>query len=221
MWVAKFKLKHKGDIFTARTKKFNINFYAYPLTHYGKNNKFFFVVNGFLDGEDSAKKKFLLDLKKDKRIIKVDEKNDYVTALINYPNTQLVQADMETFYDPSIIHTSPVLNSKEGFEHWSVASFEKENLNKLITSAQTLHNGKLLSMENKKSDELFIVSIKPHISKMQTKIILAAFEHGYYEYPRRIEIAKLAKILKISYSTCQEHLRKAEIALLPSMIKKL
>lgn len=221
MWVCKFKLKHKNDIFTERTKKFNLNLYAYPLTHYEKDNNLFFVVNGFLDGEENSKKRFLSDIKKDKRIIKLDEKDDYITVLINYPNTELIQSDMKTFYDPSIIHTSPVLNSKDGYEHWSVASFEKENLHRLISSAQKLHNGKLLSIENKKSDELFIVSIKPHISKMQTKVILAAFREGYYEYPRKIEIQSLAKILRISYSTCQEHLRRAEISLLPSMIKKL
>ena len=90
-----------------------------------------------------------------------------------------------------------------------------------IQSAQKLHKGKLISIENKKSEGLFIIGIQPHISAMQKKVMKLAFKENYYTYPRQIEIIRIAKQLKISYSTCQEHLRRAEIALLPSMIKKL
>lgn len=219
MWIAKFKLRHEGDLFTERTKKFNIEFYAYPLTHYSKNKKKYFLVNGFIEGEN--KNKFIEDLKKDVRIKKLEEKNNYVTLLIHYAEKEIKEADMETYYNPSIIHVEPVLCSKDGWEHWTIGSFEKEELMKTIRSAQENHNGKLISIINKKSDELFIVGIKPKISPMQKKVLELAFKEGYYSYPRKIEIEKIAKELKIAYSTCQEHLRKAEIALLPNMIKKL
>ena len=42
-----------------------------------------------------------------------------------------------------------------------------------------------------------------------------AIKHSYYDYPRKIELEKLADIMKISYSTYQAHLRKAEKKLLP------
>lgn len=221
MWVAKFKLSHKGDIFTERTKKFNVKFFGYPITHYSKGNKFLFVVAGFLTGEENNKHRFLNDLKKDKRIVQLDIKNDYLNVLIHYPNNEIVRADMHTFYDPSIIHIEPIVNDIDGYEYWTVASFEKENLKKLIDSATKIHNGQLLMMVQKKFDDFSIINIRPNISEKQKSTIIAAFEEGYYSYPRKIEIKKLAKILKISYSTCQEHLRKAEMALLPSMIKKL
>jgi len=221
MWVARFKLKHEMDIFTERTSKFGVDFYAYPVTHYKKGNSILFVAMGFLEGEEKAKDSFVSALKKDSRIKQIDRKGDYLAILIHYPNTEIVQADLKTFYDPAIIHTEPVLNSRDGWEYWTVASFEKENLKQVIDSAAALHNGKLLSMQNRKLEDFYIINIKPKISKKQKEAIQTAFKEGYYTYPRKTDILKLAKILKISYATCQEHLRKAEIALLPSMIKKL
>ncbi len=221
MWIAKFKLSHDEDIFTGRTKKFNVKFFGYPLTHYFKDDKFLFVVSGFLVGNTIDKKKFLSDLSKEKRIVDLDIKNDYLTVLIHYPNNQIVRADMHTFYDPSIIHIEPILNDVDGYEYWTIASFEKANVQKLISSAQKIHHGQLLMMVQKKFDDFSIVNIRPKISYKQREVIMKAFEEGYYSYPRKIELQQLAKLMKLSYSTCQEHLRKAEIALLPSMILKL
>jgi len=221
MWVAKFKLSHKGDIFTERTKKFKVQFYGYPLTHYNKGNKIFFVVSGFVSGEEKDKRSFLLNLKKDKRIIQLDTKKDYLTVLISYSNDEITRTDMYAFYNPAIIHIEPILNDADGYEYWTVASFEKKDMQDIISSAERIHNGKLLMMIQKKFDDISIMNIRPKISEKQRLTIIKALEEGYYSYPRKIEIKKLAKILGISYSTCQEHLRKAEMALLPSMIKKL
>ena len=221
MWVAKFSLKHEEDIFTNRTMEFNVNFHAYPITHYKKGKSYFFLVVGILEGEEINKKDFLKSLKKDKRIKELDIKNDFLSILINYPLNTIKKADMNTFYDPSIIHLAPVLNSSDGFEHWTAGSFEKANLAKLIDSAVKHHNGKFLSIVEEKIDNFSSINLTPKISEQQKKVINAAFEQGYYYYPRKIEIKDLAKLLNISYSTCQEHLRKAEIALLPNMLKKL
>ena len=176
---------------------------------------------GILEGEEESKRQFINELKKDKRIKEIDAKNDVLTVLINYSLKEINQADLETFYDPALIHIEPVLNSEDGREYWVIGSYEKEKLSKLIDSATRLHEGQLLSMVNVKLDNFSLISLTPKISEQQKKIILAAFKHGYYSYPRKIEIKELAKILGISYSTCQEHLRKAEIALLPNMLKKL
>ena len=221
MWIARISMKHEGDVFTVKTEKHKVNFYAYPLTHYEKVKEHLFIVAGILEGDEKNKKSFILELKKDKRVKKIEVKNDFITVLINYPLKELSESEMETYYDPSLIHIEPVLNSSDGFEYWKIGSFEKEKLSRLIDSAEKIHNGKLLSMAEIPLANFSLISLTPKLSKRQKEVILTALKHGYYEYPRKIEIIKLAQILKISYSTCQEHLRKAEIALLPSMIKKL
>ena len=214
-------MRHEGDIFTERTKKYQVNLYAYPLTHYKKSNKYFFSVIGIIEGENNSINNFLRDLKKDKRVKKLEANKDFVNILISYSLDEIKKADMATYYDQSFIHLEPVLNAKDGFEYWNIGSFEREDLMRLSESAIKNHKGKLISITNSKLDNFSLLNITPKITEQQKKVILIAFKHGYYAYPRRIEIRELAKICNISYATCQEHLRKAELSLLPSMIKKL
>lgn len=221
MWVAKLSMKHENDIFTERAFKYQINFYAYPLTNYKKAGKHLFSVAGLLDGEPKAMALFLKDLKKDKRVKILESKNNFINILIIYSPSEINKSDMEIYYDKSIIHIEPVLNSKEGLEYWTIGSFERENLTRLIDSAIKSHNGKLISLTNSKLDNLSLINLTPKITEKQKKVIIEAFRQGYYNYPRKIEIKKLAAILGLSYSTCQEHLRRAEISLIPGLIKKL
>src|SRR4030042_831033 len=215
MWIARISLQHEKDIFTEKTKRYNVNFYAYPLTHYSKGKEHLFVAMGILEGEESKKRLFIKELKKDRRIKELDIRGDIITVLINYSLKEINKAELEFFYNSSLIHVEPVLNSSDGFEYWKVGSFEKAKLKLVIEAAEKKHNGKLLSMTKTRLDNFSLISLTPKISEQQKKVILAAFKNGYYFYPRKIEIKKLADTLDISYSTCQEHLRKAEIALLP------
>ncbi len=221
MWVMKLSLKYSGDIFTERTKKYGINFYAYPINHYKNGNRYFFSVIGTIEGDKKASDSFLVDLKKDKRISKLEVNKEFVNILISYPLSEIKKADMETYYDQTFIHIEPILNSKDGFEYWYVGSFERNKLFQLSDSAVKHHEGRLISINDSKLDNISLLNITPKITEQQKKVIIAAFKHGYYEYPRKVEIKKLAESLGVSYSTCQEHLRKAEIALLPNMLKKL
>ncbi len=221
MWVARFKLKHAGDIFTTRTRKHAVEFHASPLTHYVKGNDTLFVVAGILSGDELALKRFLADLRSDKRIRKIDRRHNFLTLMIRYSPAEIARADMAVYYDPANILLEPIRNARDGWEYWTVGSFEKGALTKLVSSAQHHHSGKLLSMTRRKIDHISLRDIAPKISRMQRKTAIAALEAGYYVYPRRIGLEGVAKSLGISYATCQEHLRKAEIALLPSMLRAL
>lgn len=221
MWIMKLLMKHEEDIFTERTEKHQVNFYAYPLTHYKKGREYLFSVIGILEGEKSSINSFLKDIKNDKRVKKLEVNGEFVNILISYPLNEIKKSDMETYYDPSLIHIEPILNAQDGFEYWNIGSFERDKLTSLLNSAIKHHEGKLLSINNSKLNNFSLLNLTPKISEQQRKVILGAFKNGYYTYPRKIEIKELAKLLNISYSTCQEHLRKAEIALLPNMLKKL
>jgi predicted DNA binding protein len=64
------------------------------------------------------------------------------------------------------------------------------------------------------------MTLHPELTDKQKTAIELAIKNGYYEYPRKIELKKLAKIMKVSYSTYQAHLRKAEKSLIPFFFEK-
>lgn len=57
------------------------------------------------------------------------------------------------------------------------------------------------------------------LTEKQREVIVSAFEHGYYETPRRVSSQELARKLKLKSSTVVEHRRKAEQRLLSKIIK--
>jgi len=58
------------------------------------------------------------------------------------------------------------------------------------------------------------------LTEKQREVIVSAFDHGYYETPRRVNSQDLAKKLKLKSSTFVEHRRKAEQRLLAKIIKE-
>ncbi|MCW3999834.1 MAG: helix-turn-helix domain-containing protein [Candidatus Bathyarchaeota archaeon] len=58
------------------------------------------------------------------------------------------------------------------------------------------------------------------LTEKQRNVLVSAFEHGYYETPRRIDNEALAGKLHLKTSTVVEHRRKAEQRLLSEIIKK-
>jgi predicted DNA binding protein len=217
MWTCKLRILDKEDIYTPLTQKHKVELMGYPISSYKKGNKVFAISMGILRGEEKNKKNFLKDLKKDRRIDKLEIRNDFITIMASHPMSK----ELGIFYDPEIIFIKPVVNSSDGFEYWEIASFSREKLTKLFNTASKIYNGKLLYMRESKLDDIYLMHIQPELTEMQKKVIQTAFSQGYYSYPRKTEIKKIAKSLNISFSTCQEHLRRAEIKLLPLMIKKL
>ena len=49
----------------------------------------------------------------------------------------------------------------------------------------------------------------------------SASTNGYYRFPRKTNLKKLAKLMNVALPTYQEHLRKAEINLMPNFFKRL
>jgi predicted DNA binding protein len=59
-----------------------------------------------------------------------------------------------------------------------------------------------------------------YLTEKQRTVLVSAFEHGYYETPRRINSQELAKELNLKSATLVEHRRKAEQRLLTQIIKE-
>ncbi len=80
-----------------------------------------------------------------------------------------------------------------------------------------LKEKKLLFLKRIKTPKIFIPQIMPELTDKQHNAFKIASEQGYYEFPRKTNLHKLAKLERISRPTFEEHLRKAENKLLRFM----
>jgi len=215
MWVLKFSAEREGSIFAPRCKKFNVSLIGYPLNNYKKRNTYYFSAAGLIVGEEENKQEFLKDLKKDKRIKKVEAKGDFYTILY------IRDKPLIKFYNPEFINVKPIMISSKGEEIWEIGSWEKKNLSEFIKHLRKSSDFKIYKFKEEKISDFFLLSVIPNLTKKQKQALELAVIKGYYEYPRQIELKKLAKLMKISYSTYQAHLRKAEKKIIPSFLSKI
>jgi len=212
MWSAKCLIPAKdGMLVASLAKKHHVALFGYPLSCQEKNRTCYILSTGYMVGEPANKKSFLSDLKKDKRTIKVDMTNEHFGfwLLKQHQSTKM-------FYDPLIIYVKPFYISPTGDQILELASWDKEKLMNIVRMIQTaLYGGKLLSITQKKINHITIMTTFPELTEKQKHAFDLAVEHGYYGYPRKISMQKLAKIMKTSYATYEFHLRNAEKKLMP------
>lgn len=219
MWIAKFKLKDDEDIYSPLCVNHKIDFFAYPYTNYIKNKKINLLVGGIISGSEENKKIFLKELKKDKRVKSVGKHKDFILVHAQHQESREAKAEIRRFYNPEYIRVKPVHVSKEGWESWEVACLDRKELNKLVKAANKHYHGKLLSLKEEKIKAIASLEIAPQLTEKQLEALKKGFKEGYYNYPRNLTIPDLAKLSKKSYSTFQEHIRKAEGKLIEYFLK--
>ncbi|MGE0792732.1 MAG: helix-turn-helix domain-containing protein [Candidatus Woesearchaeota archaeon] len=142
-------------------------------------------------------------------------KHDFIIAVSKQP------LHTESVYDPKLIRPAPVFISHEGYHIWEIASWNKKDLTPIINFAKKHYGGEILKLKEEKLSNISFTSILPELSLKQKKALELAVSQGYYDYPKKTDIHKLSKLMKISYSTFQEHLKKAEGKLLPTLFKRI
>lgn len=215
MWVAKIKISSEGTLLGTIAKECSVDLTGYPISFSKKKNCILSFIVGTVFGEEKNKKKFISKLKKSKRVVNIEGKNDFFVALLKEP---LI---FETFYNPLIIYTEPLFISKEGFEIYHVASWKRDELMKFFKLLEKLRKAELLKLSEERMDNISIMKILPKLTDKQKRALELAVENGYYDYPKKIELKKLAKLVGVSYSTYQAHLRKAERKVIPFMLQRL
>ena len=133
----------------------------------------------------------------------------------------LEQADTKVvaFYTPKIIFIKPVLINSGGYELWELASWEKEELTRFIEKVkEKIKDFKLLKLHNIPIDNIFFPKLMPDLTTKQKRAIELAIEEGYYQTPRKTNLRKLAKYMRVSLATYQQHLRVAEEKLIPNIL---
>jgi predicted DNA binding protein len=223
MWTLKFKSKEEWNIYNSRTIKFGINLQFYSRNYYVQGREIYFINSGIALGEDKSKKQFFSDLKKDKKIKDLEINNDFFVSVYYESLTSKRVDALKNIYNQKIIFLKPAFIDKKGWEEWEIASFNREDLEKILKIVENVgkENFKLIYFKEQKIKDLMIYSILPDLTDQQKTAFNLAVEAGYYGYPRKIKLVDLARRMSLSLSTFQFHLAKAEAKLMPFFSKKL
>ncbi len=217
MWVLRIKFLDKNCIWSTRCKKFGVHNYQYPLGFYKVRDGLSLIVYHVLEGEKKAINAYIRDVKKDKRVKRLEVRKNFMISLAIERRTKKELKAFEAFYNPKLVWIKPNINLPDGFEISEVACFDREDLARLLDLVEKHYQGELLSFNEIKVPKIFIPEIMPELTDKQHESFKLASEYGYYEFPRKTNLHKLAKLSKISRPTFEEHLRKAEIKLLKFM----
>jgi predicted DNA binding protein len=214
MWEAKIKIEGSESLIGSAMKKSGASGSGYPISSKQLKDGISVFFMGILEGTEEQKDKFIEEIKKHPRMIHFEREGDQIISQILEP------LRLESSFNPHLIHTEPVVIKEDGTEYWSIGSWKREHLTDFIESLEKSHNAELIKISKKKITNFSFISSNPPISIKQKMAIELAIKEGYYKYPRKIELRKLAKISGISYSTYQAHLRKAEMKLIPFSLEK-
>lgn len=115
--------------------------------------------------------------------------------------------------DADFVPIEPI-HITDGYEHWTVMTRE-ERFGQLITRLQQDFEVEIESIDGFSPgnnveflNPLDLIEIS--LSDRQQESLLAAFEAGYYEWPRDVSAGTVAETLGISNTTFLEHLRVGE-----------
>jgi predicted DNA binding protein len=220
MWYLKFKVKHSDCIFAPLAEKYGVSIEFYPLSYYRQGGYVYTAAIHNAKGEEKAVRNYLRDLKKVKRVVKME-----VSKVVFTLTKEKISlgAHYEAIYNPMLFYVTPGHNSSDGFEVWEMASWDRkqlENLIQLIEKAKTTEGFEVLKFEEKNLDDIYILQLFPQLPKKQKEAIEIAYKEGYYRFPRKTNLDKLAKIRKVSKQTFQENLKKAENRLMPLLLRE-
>jgi len=215
MWVLKLKLAARSQLLGALAIKHKVSMTGYPLSYYKDKESLYLVAAGILFGEEARKKELIKDAKKMKEVIELEQNGDFVITVTKQPLFS------EPVYNPKIIRPRPVIINKDGFHIWELASFDKKLLEQVLEFAGKYLDGKILSFRQEKLSGIHFTKMVHDLTQKQKHAMELAVNKGYYDYPKKIKMEDLAKVMKISYATYQAHLKKAEGKLIPSIFREL
>ena len=219
MWIAKLRIKHDDCVVGTRCKKFNVSSVGVPIDSYKTKTHSNFLHFETLQGKDEDIKAFIEDLKNDKKIKELEVAGNSLFFLVEIPLKNKIPT---THYNPKTFFLKPVVVDTDGYEYWEIGSWKKELLTDFILNLQKeKFDVKILKMQDSKLTNIYFPQVMPFLSKSQRKALELAFANGYYDYPRKIELKDLAKLMKVSLSTFREHLRRAEKKVMPDLIRNV
>lgn len=220
MWLLKIKVYDETGTFSQIARKYQIPIYGYMINYFSKGGYAYFNLAIFLNCNEKIKALILNELTHNKRVHKIEDQGNFIICQLRITENLETKRQASLFYNPSLIQVKPFLTNNDGWEELEYASFDREPLEKILSISEKSFKQKIIYLKQSKIQNLGVLKLFPELTNKQREILDLAINNEYYSYPRKTDIKKLSKTHNISYSTFQEHLRRAENKLMPFMAKK-
>ncbi len=215
MWILKLKLDSKNQFLGNMAVKHRVSMTGYPLSYWKDESSLFVVTAGFVFGEKKNIDSLFKDLKKQNEVLEIERTGEFSILVTKQP------LFAEPVYNPKVIRPNPVIINKEGHHIWDLASFDRKMLEEVLAFAEKYLGAKIIHFKQEKISNISFTRLLPELTKNQKRAMEIAINRGYYDYPKKITLEELAKMIKISYSTYQQHLKTAEGKIVPAVYKEL
>ncbi|MBI4360721.1 helix-turn-helix domain-containing protein [Candidatus Micrarchaeota archaeon] len=215
MWVAEFKVWHKGSAAREVTNQFDVTLESHYLNVFMEKGTEYITGVMVVRGKDAdaATAAFIDGITKQgvRQIKREGNQLFYIVPSVKQFHSSVLNANV-FFIKPQFI--------QEGFAFWTVASFEKKHLMELYHSIGRLRKStatiELLSLKQQPAP-VFSSSHLHQLTEKQRQAFQSACREGYYACPRKISLQGLADKLGLAYTTFKDRLRSAEEKLWPAL----
>jgi predicted DNA binding protein len=125
--------------------------------------------------------------------------------------------------ESDLLEVSPIIY-RHGWEYYRVIAFRHKDLKQLMQKFE--EKGFRFEILRKVDFDGFIASsltltadaLFSDLTEKQMDALLTAYSNGYYNLPRRANVQDIANKKRVSRTTYQEHLKKAENKLVASLV---
>lgn len=192
----------------------------YPLGHVLNGTELHLSSIHVLQGPPDGIRKYVGYLKKHPDILRIEGSgNVYLTKAREH----IYPIEYRAAYNPELVHVAPAVNGNDGVETWQLASWNRAPLQRLVALSKTspiVLEFELLEFRRKVIHDVYVASLLPKLSPKQREALRRAHEEGYYQFPKKVYLNQLARLMKISKATFQEHLRRAEAKMMPFLLQR-
>jgi predicted DNA binding protein len=130
------------------------------------------------------------------------------TCLIRYTEPEETRGMFQES-DLGLIHTVPTIISQQRFTVSMMG--ETKNLSDFVEMMRNAGTIRKMSFRRAAYRQADILTI---LTEKQREVMVAAFQNGYYDFPKKISSKRLCRKVGISKPTLLQHMRKAECRIL-------
>jgi predicted DNA binding protein len=213
MWVAQFKIRHEGCWIIPRTLKYDIEEYGYTLNTYEEKGITYHTNISWIRGSEQEKRKFYRSLRNDPQIVKYRIKGNQLFTLVR------LDTAVAHIFDSSLFFVRPV-RTYRGFEYWELGSWDKSRLTKFYRKLTEFAQVRIMKMR-REYPTVYIQHYLSNLSNNQVEALEYALQKGYYDFPKRASIKKMAHDAHVPRTTFQSTLKRAESKVMKVLVGDL